>query len=608
VHLESFSVSGFRSLAEVMDIPISSPTIVTGHNDGGKTALLEALAFLLDEYKVEERDRTYLADGSQGRCAEVEVEGWFRLGTWEQERFHLPDHVRIRRVAGQDRTGWEYLVAVPADPEFRDLDALKLPDLRRVSEKYKLAPVAPRNKPEYLAVLREHAFATSDHEDWVPLPGDVRGRLPRLLCFNGRTPAPEKAVEAALKSRFAEHISDEGLVGQVKAIENEVKERLRIDSKSLRDHIKQRCPDIAEVDIEPDVSFQQGLRGANLHLVRGKNGPVDLGRTGLGSRRRIALAIWEWVMELQAGDIASAGTIDPDGEPAPPVVQTIVVYDEPDTHLDYEHQRKVMDLIREQSAVPSVNVVVATHSMNLIDGVDIADVVNLKLVEGCTEVERLGVEEHEAIDRFYGKVAASLGVRNSVLLHERCFVAVEGPSEQQAFPLLFRLSEQVSLQAAGLALWACGNNDGALHLAGYLASRGRRVQLVIDADSQRQKMFGAASLTRHFGDRTNEIVRFIGDPAGPPEFEAVFPDELWARVANACWPRLEGEWSPQDFADHRAGKFSSAVEEMLKTGSERGPHGKPDMMHTLALSLRDRDGVPEELRTIFRRLRELAAE
>jgi predicted ATP-dependent endonuclease of OLD family len=124
-----------------------------------------------------------------------------------------------------------------------------------------------------------------------------------------------------------------------------------------------------------------------------------------------------------------------DGIEQPPV-QTIVVYDEPDTHLDYHHQRKVMKLIREQSALEHVNVLVATHSMNLIDGVDISDVVHLKLVEERTVLERLQDNEHNIIDGYLGTLSASLGLRNSVLLHERCFLAVEGETEQQAFPVL----------------------------------------------------------------------------------------------------------------------------------------------------------------------------
>ncbi len=92
--------------------------------------------------------------------------------------------------------------------------------------------------------------------------------------------------------------------------------------------------------------------------------------------------------------------------------------------------------------------------MNLIDGVDIADVVHLKLSDsGRTLVERLDGDTHDGIDFHLGQIAAAVGLRNSVLLHERCFLAVEGPTEQQCVPLLFRLSQGLPLQAAGIA---CG--------------------------------------------------------------------------------------------------------------------------------------------------------
>jgi putative ATP-dependent endonuclease of OLD family len=231
--------------------------------------------------------------------------------------------------------------------------------------------------------------------------------------------------------------------------------------------------------------------------------------------------------------------------------------------------------------------------------------VHLKQNDGQTEVERLGTESHEEIDRFLGKIAASVGLRNSVLLHERLFMAVEGATELQAFPLLFRLSEGLSLQAAGIALWACDNNEGALHLAKYLVEHDRKVMLVVDADSRRIKMFQDTSLARTFGHGTRGVARFIGEDEGFPEFEALFPDELWARAANERWPR-DTPWSADDFHMHHTGKFSSDVLQMLKQGSTTGPTTKPAMMVGLALSLRAREEVPQQLREVFEQAREVA--
>jgi putative ATP-dependent endonuclease of the OLD family len=470
VHLNSFSVSGFRSLTEVADIPVSKPTILAGHNDGGKSALLDALAFLLGVRSLSGDDRSYLAtgavdeDASPVRCESTSVCGTFTLDAFEQEHFDLPEQVQLRRHAGEDLVPrlqiWERL---PDDERLHDLSQHLVPALKGLVAEFGLSPTSSL-KADLVKALRVYGRKHASRSDWLPAPGGLDKRMPQFLSFDGKAARPDDAVKTALVGRFQSHMADPDLKGRLSAIEDNVKERLRIDAKSLCDHIRSRCPDLAEVFVEPDVSFQQGFRGAPLRIARIAGESVGLDRSGLGSNRRVSLAIWEWTSELLAEEESTAAPVadPPDGEtPEPPPVQTIVVYDEPDTHLDYTHQRKIMQLIREQSAIPNVSVLVATHSMNLIDGVDISDVVHLKLDNHRTVVERLGAGlVSDAIDEHLGKIAASVGLRNSVLLHERCFLAVEGETEQRAFPLLFRLCEGLSLQAAGIALWACFNNEG----------------------------------------------------------------------------------------------------------------------------------------------------
>jgi energy-coupling factor transporter ATP-binding protein EcfA2 len=592
---------------KVEDIPISSPTIVAGHNDGGKTALLASLAFLLGQNDAAEEDRSYVEGPPGSRCESTDTEGLFELDEWEQETFHLPPVVKIRRFANDESSQWECWKSVPQDQRLRNLTQYKLPELVELVRELDLKPASSR-KADNLAALEEHARAHSTGEDWTPVPKELVARLPRLLRFDGKAARANDAVKAALASLFQSHVQDPELQGRLHKIEDELKDRLRTESKSLCDHIKHRCPDITEISVEPEISFNHGFRSAELHMTRNSSGPVDMTRSGDGSGRRVALAIWEWNGNLLSQQNASEPNPADLHELMPSPPQTIIVYDEPDTHLDYAHQRKVMELIREQSAIPNVNVIVATHSMNLIDGVDIADVVHLKLIGGYTTVERLGTETHEEIDRFIGKISASVGLRNSVLLHERCFMAVEGDTEQQSIPLLFHRSEGVSLQAAGIALWACNNNEGALHLAKYLFDHGRRVRLLVDADSRRIRMFQDTSLEMKFGLRKEQVVTFVGEPDGHKELEELFPDDLWARVANERWTRSSSPWTAADFAQHRSGKFSSKVQEMLQNDSESGPGGKTAMMHGLALSLHSPDEVPSQLREVFKEIRELAAE
>ncbi|MBT1105663.1 ATP-dependent endonuclease [Streptomyces sp. Tu10] len=607
MYLDSFSASGFRSLTEVADIPVSCPTILAGRNDGGKSAVLTALSFLLGVHRLTDEDRTYLqGDGATGRrCEQTWVEGVFSLDEAERAPAELPGTIRIRRIARAGEPAcWEYFGQQPADTRLRGLDRLLKQPLADLVAEFGLSP-ASSLKEDLLAAVAAYARTAPQIEQWQPLPKNLETRLPRLLMFGGKDERPDDAVRTALNSCYETHLEDEALQGQVRQIEAEITQRLEKEADSLCQHIRRHCSEFVGVQVRPEVSFKSGFKRAPLEVSRADGEPVDLTRSGQGSTRRIALAVWEWTSNLLAeAELASAG--EPDAE-AP--TQTIVVYDEPDTHLDYRHQRTVMDIIRKQCALPHVSVMVATHSMNLIDGVDIADVVHLGLNDhGRTVVERLEDDCHDGIDFHLGQIAAALGLRNSVLLHERCFLAVEGETEQQCIPLLFRLSQKLSLQSAGIALWACENNEGALHLARYLVQRKRSVMLMIDADSRTNKLFKDEKL-RKAGLDLDKQVAYVGEALGFNELEELFTDERWATAANLRWPRPAPlTWNAEDFTAHRGTKkFSARVLDMIKReAAEASPNGKPAMLNGLVTTLTAPEDVPQQLREVFGQLQELA--
>ncbi|MFJ2112117.1 ATP-dependent nuclease [Streptomyces sp. NPDC087850] len=607
MHLDSFSASGFRSLTQVADIPVSCPTILAGRNDGGKSAVLTALSFLLGVHRLTDEDRTYLqGDGATGRrCEQTWVEGIFALDEAERVPAELPGTIRIRRIARAGEPAcWEYFGQQPADTRLRGLDRLLKQPLADLVVEFGLSP-ASSLKEDLLAAVTSYARTAPQIEQWQPLPKNLETRLPRLLMFGGKDERPDDAVRTALNNCYETHLEDEALQGQVRQIEAEITQRLEKEADSLCQHIRRHCSEFVGVQVRPEVSFKSGFKRAPLEVSRADGEPVDLTRSGQGSTRRIALAVWEWTSNLLAeAELSSAG--EPDAE-AP--TQTIVVYDEPDTHLDYRHQRTVMDIIRKQCALPHVSVMVATHSMNLIDGVDIADVVHLGLNDhGRTVVERLEDDCHDGIDFHLGQIAAALGLRNSVLLHERCFLAVEGETEQQCIPLLFRLSQKLSLQSAGIALWACENNEGALHLARYLVQRKRSVMLMIDADSRTNKLFKDEKL-RKAGLDLDKQVAYVGEALGFNELEELFTDERWATAANLRWPRPAPlTWNAEDFTAHRGTKkFSARVLDMIKReAAEASPNGKPAMLNGLVTTLTAPEDVPQQLREVFGQLQELA--
>jgi hypothetical protein len=607
VYLTRFSACGFRSLAHVENIPVSSPTILAGRNDGGKSAVLTALAFLLGHHRLTDEDRTYqqAGDVAGGRCLETWVEGVFTLDAGERAATALPQTVRIRRIAEEGQTArWEYYGSRPADSRLHDVTRLLKGELSKLVAEFSLSPSGTL-KDDLLQAVTAYAATAPQVEQWQALPKELQERLPRLLSFGGKDERPDDAVRTALNSCYETYLEDETLQGRVREIEAEITQRLEKEADSLCQHIRRHCHEFVGVQVKPEVSFKGGFKRAPLEVSKADGEPVDLTRSGQGSNRRIALAVWEWTSNLlEHSELAGVGEGD-EQEPT----QTIVVYDEPDTHLDYRHQRTVMDIIRKQCALPHVSVVVATHSMNLIDGVDIADVVHLRLSDsGRTIVERLADESHDGVDFHLAQIAAAVGLRNSVLLHERCFLAVEGPTEQQCLPLLFRLSQGLSLQAAGIALWACGNNEGALHLAGYLVKNRRTVMLMVDADSRTNKHFKTERLIRTGLDLATQVT-YVGEADGFNELEELFTDPQWAVAANTHWPRPDGkEWTAEDFTAHRGSKFSGRVLAMIKEGAEQtSPDGKDDMLYSLVTTLTRAEDVPSQLRDAFRDIQALAS-
>ena len=548
---------------------------------------MDAIAFLLDALKLSDRDRTYGEQGPDGlpsRVSETIVEGEFRLRPEEEERLGLPSAIRVRRAYRESGTTLEVLSAVPVDERLRDIRGQDVKTLKFRLNGFGLPETG--NKSELIDRLEGLLPDCEKANMWVPATADLKRALPRVQRFDATsTQNPEDAILATLRTSYTTHTEDDTIKEDLTGLTQVLQERVAKDAEDLREHIKRQCADIGEIAIHPVVRLDSGLKSLEVSAVNARGEQVHLGQSGTGRSRRIALAVWEFNANLLSGSTED----------------TVLLYDEPDTHLDYSNQRGFMNLLDEQAALPNVRIVVATHSMNLIDGVDISKVVHLRHVGNRTTADE--ITDESEVGSHLGAIAASLGLRNTVLLHERLFVGVEGATESRAFPTLFKLATGRQLQACGIAIWPCDNNDGALRFAQYLNRHGRDVLLVVDEDSRDLKMFSEQRLGAHDLRLGTHVLT-----VGVREFEDTFTDIQWTECANREWPRSdEREWTETDFSEHRDSKFSSKVERMIRENSSVEVSGKPEIMSTLALGLRTPDEVPEEIRNVFARLIERAA-
>ena len=593
IELESYSVVGLRSLADVPGIPVRRPTIVTGANDGGKSTSLHALDFLLGGPRPTADDHTKMGSLKDGavslRHEKIEVVGRFALDDYEASELGLPSTVEARRVAEADgEARYDLKEDAPTDERFRNLQALKVAELKELGEATGIQATGPRNqRAAWLEPLDEYAASLPHEEAWIPAPQAFVARLPRFMFFSStEEPDPESQIRSALKAAFKELLDDPELVGPVRTVESAAQGRLAEKADDLCAHVADRCPELESIAVLPEVTFTEGFRNVEIFASRRGGAEIPLNRSGAGRRRRVNLAIWEWTGNL----------IDVRG---PEDRAVVIAYDEPDTHLDYAHQRDLVELIQTQSAKPGVRMIVATHSLNLIDRVDMESVVHLRLEDELTVMDRLMASDHDSIDRHLLRVSEAMGLRNSVILHERSFLGVEGPTELQTVPALFRLATGMSLQSAGIALIAGNGNDGALNVVKFLKEHGRTLSfVVVDADSEDRKLFRKDKL-RAAGVQDDEI-HFVGSS----ELEDLFTDSQWADTANEHWPRDDGEvWIPSHFASLRQSKkFSKAIENAVRSGSFSAPERKTGYLVALVQGLKDESEVPSQLVSIFREL------
>lgn len=600
MQLASFSVSGFRALADVPDIPLRCPTVLTGRNDSGKSSTLAALAFLLDYAQPSESDFRNGTDTGED-AAEITVTGEFELTESDRDATGLPSQVRIRRVASRKEGAWGAFYEIErlgsADPELRSLDAKNKLELEKIAGRLGVEPVGDaRYKDSFRLPLAEFAATQPQVMSWDATGSEITERLPRFLHRTGIESADvTSTILGALKSAYREILDRDEFHQNIAKLQAKTESALKEAAQDLCAAIENGVDGLSDVEVIPRVSFRDPVSSAQLIATRhGRRSPLE--QSGTGRHKQVVQAVWEW----ETKEVTRVGEHER---------SVVIAYDEPDASLDYVRQRDFMDRARGQCLAGNVRMIIATHSVQIIDQVPLRDVVHLdrdsdetvrirRLTDGGTDP---GLGTDADLTRFAGDLAEQLGVSTSAILFERCFLLVEGPTEKRSFPRLFRLATEVSLREAGIVLLDANGNGSVLKLAEYLAAMQKPVHAIIDKDSLRdhKKIFCKDNLEAHgIGE---DHIEYLGDPN---ELEELFGDAQWSDTANAHWPRHDSDlWTPADFTNQRADgkKFSKEISNMLSRGS-RSPAPKPDLISRIAERITIKDDIPKPLLTAFDRL------
>ena len=601
--LNNFSATHFRCLYDGNHIDFHPITVLIGENDSGKSATLDAMSmFFGRNQSPSDADYSYAqgpsADNPEGTGQETEItlEAEFDLDEAELEKINeylvAPiTRLRVQKVASRNSpTKVQIECPTPVEEELRiDPDSITLPKIRELAEKFDIKVPGGTTKSPNLNAFLEWLIGQPMVNDWATAPQSIVAMIPDFELVRGGSD-PESVLHRILSIAFKDELAKDENRTLLRQLEENIRGPLQDRASTLKETIQKYLPSIEDVMVSPEFSFESGFRRSLLQLVGPKGHPIDLSMRGAGLRQQVTMATYEW----------SSGVLESrQQEGGRPL---ILAFDEPDVHLDYKAQQHLFNTIG-RFAETGIQVVIATHSINFINRVPIHQIDHYSLSpdQSRSIIDTLQPsDDPEEREFFLNSLGSNMGLENSTMFYERCFLTIEGKTEEGALPRLFELCVGSSTHARGVKLINSYNNYGAIVAAQFLHRNGRPVLFLVDEDTTLHK--GTSRLL------TEQNLQKAGFPierrhiVEPSCFEYAFSDDVWCRVLNDHQMENQGVWSSSDIADLRTSpkEFFESIQEVLQSES------KPLIGVWLAAAVREASEIPESIRSCLLQADQLA--
>lgn len=614
MQLTKMSIQGFRPFHETINIDFDRLTMLIGNNDSGKSSILDILDIALSSSKQPE-ETDFFTSTVIDDANEIEVTLSFTVDKGEDEEtlaYATDGEIIFRTIYTRDNVVREYAAPIPEDEKLRcDLKKLSAQEQKDLIEQFEPAALErTTNKDNRYEWFQEYLQGVPHIQDWKECPASFMKLLPTLQRYSAMDyDSPEKLINRTVRQVFEnvlyeelEDGSDEDreLRTDLKEIEKEATQKINEEVEDLSAYIKKYAPSVVEIFYEPLIDFSRGFRDGVFKVDEGR-GQHYLAKSGDGTKRKIFMATTDWdkdvTLEIQA-----------DGGSLPDVIRA---YDEPDTNLDYHAQRHLYLAIQQVSTGENSNIqsIISTHSPRMIDRAPAKSIRMLTEKDGAVTIEKLKTGDDVEVEDFLAEIARDLGITNSLMFYENCFIFVEGETEENALPLFYRTIYGHSMLEDGINII---NVKGKSAFKGFLRlfseNKQELVLFLMDqdcADTQDDKLTQQVLKESGFSDKfCEERVMLVGRE----EFEDLFSLETYVRVYNNKWPKDDGEWQLEDFDElDETKKCSNELKKIMYAHcNECGDKwSKPDLGYGLG-KLCPEEEIPDEIKNVFSVAREIA--
>lgn len=623
MQLVRLEVQNFRALRSAT-ILFGSLTVLIGENDSGKSSVLDVLEMLLGTRKPDDKDfyscQQTDGDGIQV-CTQanyIEATAEFKLQPQDTavEAFALNGSLIQRKRWTRDTFETAYRGRQVTDSRLTvDFGKLRKDELEDLINS--LAPgtaAALKNNPERVQWLENFAANAPTIETWVTAPARWGEFLPkferyRALDYSNPDSIVRKTLQQVYDQVIYEQTDDNGqptrnLNKNLVEVKKEAETKIREKVAELLSFIQRYSPNVKTISYEPIIDFSGGLRSGEFQVDDGR-GLHYLSRIGDGSKRRMFMATLDWDRQVTLQQAAQGGL----------GYSVIRGYDEPDTNLHYEAQRlmysAIADIVDAQDS--RVQAMLCTHSLLMVDRAPAKSINLLRLNGVSTVVERLETDNDAGVELFLIELARELGITNSLMFYEKCIVLIEGETEENALPLLYRSLYGRSMLEDGIRIVNTKGNGATKEFLRLLGRNRQHLSIAfLDRDTnqldrgQRAKLTEAIFKEAGFSDEfITERIRYVGTR----EFEDSFDDGHLASAMSLGWPRNNGVWEAHHVASLRnERKLSDAIGRLVyEEASENSPRwGKPELGRYLGQICRRREQIPAAVVEMFELARRIA--
>ena len=614
MHLKSISVENFRSL-KAITINYDSLTLLIGENDAGKSSILDLLEICLNSQQIDSRD--FHIDNTEKIAEEIIVILEFQLNdrSGDAHRFSIGNQLKVKYIFSKESLNTErfYLGCVPQDTRLRvDFDKMTAGELTTFVKELQpdIDDASISNKSKRIDYLTKFIESVNKVEEWVPVILSWGRFLPRFERYSSLDySSPEKMIEKTLRQVYEAAIfkdvplADGGqvrqLVDSLQEIERESTVKIKEEVGKLTGHVQKYNDTISELSYDPIFDFSSSFRSGEFKLNLGR-GLHALSRTGAGTRRRMLMGVMDWDRDVTTEYAQSQ-------ENLPTIIRG---YDEPDTNLHYGAQRHMFQVIRDITSTVDTRIqaILCTHSLTMIDRAPAQNIRLLRLCdEGVSEVSQLGFEGDPEVEDFLSHIGRELGITNTLIFYERCFIIVEGPTEENALPILYRKRYGRSLLEDGIRIVNVEGNGAVRQLLKLLNYNRKELTIVfIDKDTETQKeskLLDKELRSAGFDDAfIGSNVIYVGDT----EFEDIFLESSIVSCLQKNWSKTDNsDWQSSEIRELKSEKkFSDALSKKVWELTEI-PCRKPDFGQKIAECCKNEE-IPSEIISMFERARLIA--